>query len=154
MSDARDQDIPTNAPPEADPRRQEPKGSESTGDLSREPEQDYTHEDPGFESLDEGAGPPDERRFARAEPTGADTDESAGGAMGTGGAMGSVRASRRNDPITGKPLYDDDSPETSSSVGGDRYRKPAEKGVEDDAKRPATGQPTSTPRTEPSLRDL
>ena len=44
------------------------------------------------------------------------------GAMGTGGAMGSVRASRRNDPITGKPLYDADSPETSSSVGGARYR--------------------------------
>lgn len=70
------------------------------------------------------------------------------------GKVGATSQNRRDDPITGKPLYDDDSPQTSSSIGGDRYRPASEKGVDDASKRPATGEPSSTPRKEKELREL
>lgn len=70
------------------------------------------------------------------------------------GKVGATSKTRRDDPVTGKPLYDDDSPETSASIGGDRYRAQQKKGVDDDSKRLATGKPSSTPRAEKELRDL
>lgn len=70
------------------------------------------------------------------------------------GEVGATSTSRRDDPITGKPLYDEDSPHTSSSVGGDRYRSAQEKGVDEESKRLATGTPSSSRRKEKGLRDL
>lgn len=72
-------------------------------------------------------------------------------------AMGAVRGSDRLDPITGKPLVDPEEarePNPSSNIAGDAYRHPAEKGIEEESKGPITGQPSSTPRSEPGLRDL
>lgn len=94
-----------------------------------------------------------ESRFSRGQGRG-DTDEHLPAQEPEGEAMGSVRASRRPDPITGKPLYEDDATGASSNAMGDAYRSPADRGVEEESKRPATGTPSSTPRREKGLREF
>lgn len=72
-----------------------------------------------------------------------------------GKAMGAVRRSDRPDPITGKPLYDPEESEEkapSSSVAGDTYV--SDKGIDQASTEVPPGQPSSTPRREPGLRDL
>ncbi|GAB95181.1 hypothetical protein BJY21_002619 [Kineosphaera limosa] len=59
---------------------------------------------------------------------------------------------RRDDPITGQPLYTDDSPDVSS--GGDVNRHPGDKGIQEETKARAVGQPSSTPRREKPLREF
>lgn len=88
------------------------------------------------------------------DPDTGDTDEHLPPQEPQGEAMGSVRASRRPDPITGKPLYDGDSPQAGGTALGDTHRHASDKGVGEAGKRTAMGRPSSTPRPEKGLRDF
>jgi len=72
-----------------------------------------------------------------------------------GEAMGAVSDSDRNDPITGRPLNEGASgDDVSAGLSGHYYRNPADDGLTADAKSGQVGEPTSTPRSEPTLDDL